>query len=152
MKEKAQHSTHYTQKDGRRLYEEDRARRMADPEFRKIYEAEAARKDLWLQLVEARHAAGLTQAEVAKRLGVSQAQVARLEKRGYEDYSLNSLRRYVEALGEGFQLEVRVRRSVQAEPDIENIPVSHKAHAPRPAVNLRAARHASRAASGKRHG
>jgi hypothetical protein len=47
---------------------------------------------------------------------VSQAQVARLEKRGYEDYSLNSLRRYVQALGAGFALEVRIRCPDKAEP------------------------------------
>jgi transcriptional regulator with XRE-family HTH domain len=41
-------------------------------------------KELWLQLVEARQAAGITQAELAKRLGVSQAQVARIEKCGYD--------------------------------------------------------------------
>src|SRR6266849_2790101 len=100
----------YTQEDGRRLFEEDRARMLADPEYRRIYEEEAAKKELWVQLVEARQAAGLTQAEVAKRLGVSQAQVARIEKRGYDAYTLNTLRRYVQALGEGFALEVRVRQ------------------------------------------
>src|SRR5258708_39510853 len=99
----------YTYKDGRRLFEQDRARMMADPEFRALYEEEAAKKELWLQLVEARQAAGLTQAEVAKRIGVSQAQVARIEKRGYDAYTLTTLRRYVEALGEGYALEVRVR-------------------------------------------
>ncbi len=101
----------YTQKDGRRLYKKDQAKLMADPEFRKIYEEEAAKKELWLQLVEARQSAGLTQAEVAKRLGVSQAQVARIEKRGYDAYTLNTLRRYVQALGKGFSLQVVVRRS-----------------------------------------
>ena len=45
----------------------------------------------------------------AQRLGVSQAQVARMEKRGYDAYTLTSLRRYVKALGEGFELEVSVR-------------------------------------------
>ena len=48
--------------------------------------------------MEARQQTGLTQAEVAKRLGVSQAQVARIEKRGYESYTLNTLRRYPQAL------------------------------------------------------
>ena len=84
---------------------------MADPEFRQVYAEEAAKSELWLQLVEARQAAGLTQAELAQRLGVSQAQVARIEKRGYDAYTLNTLRRYVEALGEGFTLEVAVRRT-----------------------------------------
>jgi predicted XRE-type DNA-binding protein len=101
--------------EGAKRYQEYWDKQMADPEFRKIYEEEAAKKELWLQLVEARQAAGFTQAELAKRLGVSQAQVARLEKRGYEDYTLNSLRRYVEALGTDFRLEVKVRRSEEKE-------------------------------------
>jgi predicted transcriptional regulator len=45
---------------------------------------------------------------MAERIGVSQAQVARIEKRGYDAYTLNTLRRYVTALGEGFSLEVKV--------------------------------------------
>ena len=90
--------------EGHREYEEWKERFLADPENRRIYEEEAAKKELWLQLVEARQAAGLTQAQVAKRLGVSQAQVARIEKRGYDAYTVNTLRRYVKALGEGFAL------------------------------------------------
>ena len=80
----------------------------ADPEYQKIYEEEAAKSELWLQLAEARHAAGLTQKQMAARMGVSQAQVARIEKEGYDVYTLTTLRRYIEALGDGFGLEVRV--------------------------------------------
>jgi ribosome-binding protein aMBF1 (putative translation factor) len=97
-------------KEGEQDYQEWRAGLTDTPEKRAKYEAIAAKSDLWLQLVEARQAAGLSQRELAKKLGVSQAQVARLEKRGYDSYSVNSLRRYVEALGEGFGLEVRVHR------------------------------------------
>jgi len=96
--------------EGQKRYEEYWARQMADPEFRRVYDEEAQKKVLWLALVEARQAAGLTQAEVARRLGVSQAQVARIEKRGYESYTLNTLRRYVSALGEGFSVEVVVHK------------------------------------------
>lgn len=95
--------------EGRRAYEEWRDRFLADPEHRRSYDEEAAKKELWLQLVEARQAAGMTQAELAKQLGVSQAQVARIEKRGYDAYTLTTLRRDVQALGEGFVLEVKVR-------------------------------------------
>jgi len=101
---------------GQQSYDEYWAEQMANPEFRRVYEEEAAKKELWLQLVEARMSAGLTQQELAKRLGVSQAQVARIEKRGYDAYTLNTLRRYIDALGEGFQLEVKVR---QPEPAIQ---------------------------------
>src|SRR5436305_11523857 len=95
--------------EGEASYRAWRDNLLADPEFRAIYEEEAAKKELWLQLVEARQRAGITQAELAERLGVSQAQVARMEKRGYDAYTLTSLRRYVQALGEGFTLEVSVR-------------------------------------------
>lgn len=96
--------------EGEQAYQEWRDGFLADPEQRRVYQEEATKKALWLQLVEARQAAGLTQAEVARRLGVSQAQVARIEKRGYDAYTLNTLRRYVQALGDGFSLEVLVRR------------------------------------------
>src|SRR5215467_13981326 len=95
--------------EGHEAYQEWREGLWANPEYRAIYEEEAAKKELWLQLVEARQKAGLTQVELARRLGVSQAQVARMEKRGYDAYTLNSLRRYVEALGNGYRLEVSIR-------------------------------------------
>ncbi len=114
--------------EGQRRYADYWAKQMADPEFAAIYEEEAAKKELWLQLVEARQAAGLTQSELAERLGVSQAQVARIEKRGYDAYTLTTLRRYVEALGEGYSLEIAVRRpstDKQSEPAAS---VHHASH------------------------
>lgn len=102
--------------EGQQLYEDYWAKQMNDPEFRAVYEGEAAKKELWLQLVEARQAAGLKQAELAERLGVSQAQVARIEKRGYDAHTLTTLRRYVQALGGDFSLEVRVRHAGPATP------------------------------------
>ena len=98
------------QTEGAKAYEDYWAKQLADPGFRHMYEEEAQKKELWLALVEARQVASLTQSEVARRLGVSQAQVARIEKRGYDSYTLNTLRRYVAALGEGFSVEVRIHR------------------------------------------
>ena len=97
-------------KEGEESYQRWRDKLHADPEYQAVYEEEAAKSELWLQLVEARRSTGMTQAEVAKRHGVSQAQVARFERPGYDAYTLNTLSRYVKALGEGFQLEVQVRR------------------------------------------
>ncbi len=93
-------------KEGERAYQEWRDALLSDPETRAIYKEEAAKKELWLQLVEARQAAGLTQAELARRLGISQAQVARIEKCGYDAYTLNTLRRYVQALGRTLEVVV----------------------------------------------
>ncbi len=101
---------------GQQRYEDYWAKQMADPEFRQIYAEEARKKALWLQLVEARQATGLTQYQVAERMGVSQAQVARIEQRGYDAYTLRTLRRYLNALGEEFVLEVAVTKEPHAVP------------------------------------
>src|SRR5437870_12181162 len=92
--------------EGEESYRRWRAQLHADPEYANLYAEEAERSTLWLQLVEARLAAGLTQAELAKRLGVSQAQVSRIEKCGYDSYTLNTLRRYVQALGRTLEVTV----------------------------------------------
>ncbi len=49
-------------------------------------------------LAEARHAAGLTQAQVAQRMGTSQAAVARME-RGVVKPSWTGIERYARAVG-----------------------------------------------------
>jgi DNA-binding XRE family transcriptional regulator len=91
-----------------RDYLEWREQLLSNADTRAIYEEEAAKKELWLQLVEARQAVGLTQRQMAERLGVSQAQIAWIEKRGYDAHTLKTLRRYVAALGEGFSLQVTI--------------------------------------------
>jgi DNA-binding XRE family transcriptional regulator len=111
--------------EGEKDYQEWREELRADPEYQAVYEEEAAKGSLWLQLVEARQTAGLTQQQMAERLGVSQSQVARIEKQGYDAYTLNTLRRYVLALGEGFALEVHIRLPEQLERDAAQKLIPH---------------------------
>lgn len=79
-----------------------RRRRETDPAFRQAYDAledEFAALDALLQ---ARKEAGLTQAQVAARMGVSQPVLARIESSlGSRKHSpsLATLRRYAEACG-----------------------------------------------------
>ena len=56
------------------------------------------RKDLSEALVARRHALGLSQTEVAARMGTSQSAVARLEA-GEADLRLSTVERYAAALG-----------------------------------------------------
>jgi len=93
---------------GQQSYQEWRDNLLSDPDTQALYEEEAAKKALWLQLVEARQEAGLTQLQMAKWLGVTQSQIARIEKKGYGAYTLTTLRRYVQALGQDFRLEVTI--------------------------------------------
>jgi len=77
-------------------------RRKADPKFAVAYDALDDEFAALAALLKARTAAGLTQAEVASRMGVSQPVVARIEASlGKKDHSpsLNTLRRYADACG-----------------------------------------------------
>jgi len=74
-----------------------RARMMADPEFRKKYEALEEEFALIAALIDVRSKAGLTQAQVAERMGVKQPVVARIE--GGSNVSFNTLKRYAHATG-----------------------------------------------------
>jgi DNA-binding XRE family transcriptional regulator len=68
-----------------------------DPDFRKEYESLQPEFKLARVLIEARAKSGLSQREVAERMGTSQPAVARLES-GHKP-SLKTLERYAEAVG-----------------------------------------------------
>lgn len=78
---------------------------LADPEVKAEYDRLGPVFDLIGEIVEARHESGLTQAELASRMGTSQSVVARLESARHMP-SFDLLTRYVAALGK--KIEVRV--------------------------------------------
>lgn len=71
---------------------------MDSPEFRSEYEKADAEFAVIEALVRARVDAGLTQTELAQRIGTTQSAIARLEGGGVSP-SLSTLRRYAEATG-----------------------------------------------------
>ena len=76
------------------------AQRKADPQFRAAYDALEDEFAALAALLAARKDAGLTQADVAARMGVSQPVLARIESSlGSRKHSpsLETLRRYAEA-------------------------------------------------------
>jgi transcriptional regulator with XRE-family HTH domain len=73
-----------------------------DPEFRQAYDELAEEFELFDELLKARTRAGLTQAEVAERMGTKTPAVARLEAGGGRQKhspSLATLHKYAEAVG-----------------------------------------------------
>ncbi len=85
------------------------ARWQRDPEFQRQYEALDTEFALFDRMLEARRAAGLSQAEVAERMGTKPPAIARLEAGGgskRHSPSLATLRRYAQAVG--CRLEVRL--------------------------------------------
>ena len=89
--------------------QEDTARWMADPEFKAAYDALDDEYTALTVFLEARRAAGLTQEEVAIRMGTTKSAVSRLESslgNGRISPSLATLRRYAAAVGCKLELKL----------------------------------------------
>ncbi len=94
---------------------------LKQPSVKAEYDAQAEEFALLDELLKARRRAGLTQAEVAARMGTQTPAVARLEAGGgsrRHSPSVTTLRKYAEAVG--CRLEIRLRprkgRKSEAEP------------------------------------
>jgi predicted transcriptional regulator len=75
-----------------------KAELLTDPETRTQYEAMTEEFDMARELIAARSRAGLTQGQVAERMGTTQSVVARLES-GRRAPSMRTVQRYAHALG-----------------------------------------------------
>lgn len=82
-----------------------KARHMADPAFRDAYGEADAEFSVIEELIRARHAAGVTQEELARRLGTTQSVIARLEG-GRVSPTVGTLRRYAAGLGKRIRVAV----------------------------------------------
>ncbi len=82
---------------------------MNDPSFKEEYDALGPEFALFDELLKARYNAGLTQSEVAERMGTKTPAIARLESGGgskKHSPSITTLRKYAEAVG--CNLEVKL--------------------------------------------
>ncbi len=71
---------------------------LANPATQAAYEAQAPEFDMARELIAARSRAGLTQNDVAQRMGTTQSVVARLEG-GKGVPSMRTVQRYAQAVG-----------------------------------------------------
>lgn len=77
---------------------------MQNPSFKADYDALEQEFSIAQALVDARSKAGMTQADVAKKLGVSQPVIARMESG--RNISIKSITRYATAVGRPIRLEI----------------------------------------------
>ena len=83
-----------------------------DKKFELAYEIETAKLKTAEKLAELRERIGLTQAELAKRMRVSQQLVSRIES-GSDNVSLETLIRFFNILGVHLKINVAKRRANQ---------------------------------------
>jgi len=62
--------------------------------------------DVAIQLASLRKDSGMSQKELARRVGTSQQQISRLESTAYEGHSLSMLRRVADVLGAKVRVEI----------------------------------------------
>ena len=82
---------------------------LQDHEFKKRFEQAGEAWEVALQLAALRKAHGLSQKQLADKIGTSQQQISRLESPSYQGHSLSMLRRVVEALGGSLKVEILLK-------------------------------------------
>ena len=83
---------------------------LKNPDFAERFERAGEAWDVALKLAALRREAGLTQKELARRVGTSQQQISRLESPSYEGHSLSMLRRMAEVLGATIHVEIQPKK------------------------------------------
>ena len=78
---------------------------LQDPSFAEEYEKLKGERDLTMSLINARQNAGLTQKELSKKTGISQADISRLEN-GSRNPSIALLQRIADALNLSLRIEM----------------------------------------------
>jgi transcriptional regulator with XRE-family HTH domain len=81
-----------------------------DKGFAKRFKKAGEAWDVAIRLASLREKTGLSQKELAKRVGTSQQQISRLESPSYEGHSLSMLRRVADALGAIVRVEIEPKR------------------------------------------
>ncbi len=83
---------------------------LKDPDFAERFKKAGEAWDVALQLATLRKESGLSQKELARRVGTSQQQISRLECPSYEGHSLSMLRRVAEVLGATIHVEIQKKK------------------------------------------
>jgi transcriptional regulator with XRE-family HTH domain len=95
---------------GRTNFDRYLEEQLRDPDFAARFKEAGEAWDVAMQLATIRKESGLSQKELAKRVGTSQQQISRLESPGYEGHSLSMLRRVAEALGASVHVEINRKK------------------------------------------
>ncbi|MBW1701209.1 MAG: helix-turn-helix transcriptional regulator [Deltaproteobacteria bacterium] len=82
---------------------------LKDHDFAERFKKAGEAWDVALKLAAFRKEAGLSQKELARKVGTSQQQISRLESPSYEGHSLSMLRRIADVLGATVHVDIQRR-------------------------------------------
>ena len=86
---------------------------LKDSKFAERFEKAGEAWDVALQISALRNEAGMSQAELAKKVGTTQQQISRMESPSYEGHSLSMLRRVADVLGAKVYVSIQRRKPVR---------------------------------------
>ena len=81
-----------------------------DPEMHRRFEEEVANREVAHKIFRLRQDAGLSQAELARRVGTTQSVISRLEDADYEGHSLAMLNRIAAAVERRVEIRFMPRK------------------------------------------
>ena len=81
-----------------------------DPEMQQVFEDEVANREVAHKIYQLRQGAGLSQAELARRVGTTQSVISRLEDADYEGHSLAMLNRIAAAVERRVEIRFVLRK------------------------------------------
>src|SRR4051812_1560414 len=81
------------------------AKKLENPKFRSVFEDEKQKLSIGEQLVQLRTHAGLTQSEVAKKVGTTASAISRYENAEYDRYELKTLQKIAAACGGNLEIK-----------------------------------------------
>ena len=93
-----------------RTLEEHIAEHMKDPEFRKAWHDLDPEFELLESFIKAREKAGITQAELAKKIGTKQPALSRLETGSFTKATLETLKKIADALDMRLVIKLQKKR------------------------------------------
>ena len=91
----------------RRLFRDRLKEDLKKPEFKEAFDAEDLPARLALRIAELRQQEGLSQAQLAKRLGAKQQLIARIESLDHTNMTLSTLQKIAEALHRRLVVDLR---------------------------------------------
>ena len=87
-----------------------------DPKREREYEEEVINAEIARKIYDLRTKAGLTQQELALRVGTSKSAICRLEDADYEGHSLSMLKRIAEALDKRVEIRFMPAKRLKTAP------------------------------------
>jgi predicted transcriptional regulator len=82
-----------------------------DPKMQSMFEEEVANREVAQKIYQLRTKAGMSQAELARRVGTTQSVISRLEDADYDGHSLAMLNRIAAALKQRVEIRFVARKA-----------------------------------------